>query len=331
MGNFKFITTESARNMGILSQDDSTTFTTSKITLNGIKNRANLIYQDVIMNEMILHYPDDFEQLTYPTQAYRTTFIVSASSSGTTWVSTTPVFNNFDETLQIQLVPNGSTISGINAVTPSLTLKIQQYVNSTTIIADASYSSTYLGYTGLILTNEFPFNGDTTDLKEIMNLYIQLTPNSIYQPATLERRTVLPPRQINAYSLYNPVWYRTTQNVNGTHIRAAGVYPYPSDYRASYYFGYTRRVQPMVNDSDTPELENMGITEVIINGVTAWGLKIIDPESKIAYSFEEKDKAGDTKPRGMRQFVRNYRPVNRSQARKMKQGAFLNNMITRST
>lgn len=326
---FLNIQREVARNLGLLSQDDTTIYTQGKVTLAGIKKKINSIYQDDIAQPLIRKFPEDFEETTYPLQTYRESFTISASSSGTTLIATNPVFNNSDEGFSIQIV-SGSTFSGPTAPAATATINILQYISNTQVVIDTTYSTAWNGLTGFIMGNEFIFNGDISDTKEIINLFIKYQPTSSYVPAELRRKSDLPPyKQFKVFSQGRPWFYETTINQNGDQ-RGFGILPYPIDYRGLIQMNITTRPPALVNDGDTPQLEVIGVTETLINGTTAWGLRILDLPAK-AQEYEEVDKDGIVYPRGLKKVIKNYRPVNRSNPKRLRQSQRYYFMWSRST
>ncbi len=328
MSTFATIYKEAARNLSLLSSDESTVISSGRVTLTGIKNQANLIYQDKICNYLTARFPYDFEQSTYPMQTYRTNFVVSASSTGTTLISTTPIFNNSDEGFTIQFV-TGSTFTGPTATASFASCKILQYVNSTTVVIDQTVSATWNATTGFILGNEFQFNGDAVNCKEIIALYYQSTPNTIYLPVTQRMKADLAPRWTTVFSQGNPAWYQTTNLVNGASVRAVGLLPFPTDYRGSIRMDYVRRPAALINDSDIPQLEIAGISDVLINGITAWGLRLLGMP-KEASAYEEGEADGTRGPLGLKAMLKNYIPVNRNKSSKIRMSGTYSAMQGRS-
>lgn len=317
--NFKSIYTEVARNLSLLGSDDISITPQGRVTLGGIKVQINLLYQDRIINYLIARFPLEFEQTTYPLQTYRTNFVVSASSTGTTLISTTPVFNNSDEGYIIQFV-QGSIFTGPTAPAAYSQCKIIQYINNTTVVIDQTFNTGWIGLTSFILGNEFEFNGDALNCKEIISLFYQFQPNSIPIQATLRQKSDMPYFKILGFSQEASVWYRTTHLVNGQAVRAVGIAPIPTDYRGTIIMNYTRRPAALVNDSDIPQLEISGISNVLINGTTAWGLRILGRKEE-AQDYEEGTMLNNVRtrdPLGLKEMLKNFVPINRGRPAKLR-------------
>jgi len=318
--NFKSIYTEVARNLSLLGSDDVSITPQGRVTLGGIKIQINLLYQDRIVNYLIERFSLEFEQTTYPLQTYRTNFTVSGSSTGTTLISTIPIFNNSDEGYTIQFVSAGMPITGPNATTAFANCKILQYISNNSVVIDQTVQSAWTGSTAFILGNEFEFNGDAANCKEIISLFYQFQPNSIPIQATLRQKSDMPFFKILGFSQGAPVWYRTTHLVNGQSIRAVGIAPIPTDYRGTIIMNYTRRPASLVNDSDVPQLEISGISNVLINGTTAWGLRILGRKEE-AKDYEEEIRLNNVQtrePLGLKEMLKNFVPINRGRPAKLR-------------
>lgn len=298
---------EVARNLKILSSDDSTIISGSTVTTTGIKNKINSIYQDKFGEWLIRKYPQDFEAVTYPLNTYRQSFTVSGSSSGTSLVSTTPVFANGDELFKIAFV-NGSYPTAATAV-----VQINTYTSATGVTMASSVAS-YVGYTGYILGNEYTLNGAASDAKEIVDIKVKYsypTTTSFWQSAELRRKTDLPPTDSNLFNQSAPIYYLMTGVESSLPVRGFGILPYPTDYRGQVQVVYTQRITALSANSDVPRLEVIGISEALVNGVTAWGWRILGDENKAA-QYEA------LYQRDMIDITRNYRPRNRSHASRIR-------------
>lgn len=313
---------EVARNLNLLSSDDTTIITGSNVTQVGIQNKLNSLYQDKFGQWLIRKYPQDDEQVTYPLYMYRQSFIVSASSTGTTLISTTPIFANGDEGFQIAFV------DGVFGTAPLGTLQIQTFVSTTQVTLFNDIPSDYIGTTGYILGNEFTLNGDASVIKEIISVETKYQyPVSSWvewQFAELRRKTDLPNIDSNAFSSAAPIYYLTSDLESGQTLRAFGILPFPTDYRGQVRITITKRFDAMVNPTDVPRLENIGVSEPLINGTTAWGWRVLGDieKSNIYESVYQRD---------MVDITRNYRPVNRAHSSKIRMSNYyerLNNKLS---
>jgi hypothetical protein len=302
---------EVARNLKILASDDATIISGSTVTTQGIKNKINAIYQDSIGEFLIRKYPQDFEQTTYPMYMYRQSFTVANTSSGTTLISTTPVFANGDESYKVALV------NGAFGTAATTTVKINTYVSTTQVTTDVDVTA-YIGYTAYILGNEFTLNGAASDAKEIVGFntkYNYPVTSNYWNPAELRRKTDIPPTDSTMFTQFAPIYYLFTGVESRSSVRGFGILPRPRDYRGQIQVTYTQRIPAMVNNTDTPKLEVIGISDVLVNGVTAWGWRILGDEQK-AMMYDQ------LYQRGIVEIERNYRPRNRSHASKLRQSDY---------
>ena len=211
-------------------------------------------------------------------------------------------------------------ITGPNATAAFASCKILQYISNTSVIIDQTVQSAWTGSTAFILGNEFEFNGDATNCKEIISLFYQYQPNSIPIQATLRQKTDMAYIKVLGFSQGGPVWYRTTHLVNGQSVRAVGIAPIPTDYRGTIIMNYTRRPSQLINDSDAPQLEVSGISSVLINGATAWGLRILG-RTEEAKDYEEGTMLSNVRtrnPLGLKEMLKNFVPINRGRAAKLR-------------
>lgn len=298
---------EVARNLKILASDDSTIIPGSTVTLTGIKNKINAVYQDKFGEFLQRKYPQDFEQITYPLNMYRQSFTVSSSSSGTSLVSTTPVFANGDELFQVAFV-NGSFGTAATAM-----VQLDTFVSSTQVTMDSAIDA-YKGYTGYILGNEYTLNGAASDAKEIVGIqtkYSYPTTSNFWNTAELRRKTDLPPLDSRLFTTTAPIYYLMTAIESSLPVKGFGILPFPTDYRGQIQVTYTQRIAALSANSDIPRLEIEGISEAIINGTTAWGWRILGDENK-AGMYEA------LYQRDMIDITRNYRPRSRSHSSRLR-------------
>lgn len=285
--------TEVARNANILSSDDAT-IAQGTVTSKGIDNKINQIYRDVVGQQLIDKYPDDFEDTIEPTPTNRASFTVDAASSGSTLVSTSAVFANLDEGFEVQ---NGSTLEK---------LRITRFNSPTTVTVQGDVPASWVGATVYILFNKFTFEGDAADLKEIRRVRINWTGNDLQFRSLrlLQNLRLAGANPEGNYSTSDPVWYPTTVKEGGSTIRAIGILPYPTNYNGRLQYSYTARPRLLRSDIDVPQLEVMGISEVLIQGASAWACGVLrewDAANQYMAMYD----------RVLAQAIRSYKPRSR--------------------
>lgn len=283
-----------AENLNMLKSDD-TTIQPGLVTATGITNRINDYYREMLFPLFADKFPEDFEQTTYPYPTYTATDIV-ASGSTYTLNSTNPIFTNSMEGFTIQ------------NTTLSTTAKIVTFVSTTQVILDTSIGSTWNASTIYVLGNEFSFGGDTTDIMEIKSVRIKYrSTDNGYIECVLRQKKHLIEIGNEVFNPNAPYFYTTSIKIGTTQTKALGFLPFPVDRTGSWQMTYIQRPDALTS-SDEPLLTVSGISQVIINAVTAWG-KRVQAKYDEAQQFEEVDpRTGTVYGKGTLALIRNYKP-----------------------
>jgi hypothetical protein len=314
---FENIKKRIADNLGVLASDDST-IVSGIFTETSIGNKVNDIYLEVLFPYLSDKFPQEFEQTTYPVSTYTATGTVSASSTSTTLIATTSIFANSMEGFQVYNATDDEYV------------KIVTYSSATQVTVDTTIGDTWDGDTIYVLGNEFTLGGGATDAKELSSIGIKYNSSDSYftQCTRANKRTVM--YESDRYSTASPIFYETTVDVGGVPTSAIGIIPYPTHYDGKLQLLYTERPSSLSSSSDEPRLRNAGISDVIINGVTAWGFRRLDKFNE-AERYEERDpRTGMILPKGTLALVRNLKLKTRSGPHKIKLGDYYNALYSRN-
>lgn len=308
--NFITMTNRIADNLSMLSSDGSTILTNSRVTKAQIQNKINDIYREELFPRLSDKFPDDFKQGTYPYPTYTSMGTASASSTSYSLIATSNVFSNSMEGFTVQNITNGTTA------------KIVTYVSATQVTLDTQINDTWDGATFYVLGNEFTFGGDTTDIKEIKAIYIKYynTDKYFVKCPRIDYEQAIEYGS-ESFDRYSPKYYLTTINVNGTPTQAFGVLPFPLDYQGSIKLTYIQRPPALSADTDSPLISTPGISEVIINGVSAWGYYQMT-------KFGAGDRYQSLYQTGITSLIQNYKPKVRSNPTSLRT-SFYSDALTR--
>jgi hypothetical protein len=304
------MTTEIARNLVILSDDESTIIS-SKVTETGIHAIINRIYRDRIAQSLIDKYPGDFTQQTYQRGLYRASFTVS-TQVGAVITSGSAVFSNRDQEFYIQ-----------NPTTSEIIL-VKTFTNATTIELNSEPSTSWVGNTCYILDNEFLFDGDASDAREITEVLVKYRSTERYYTRA-ERRNLssLSPLSAQEFNSSYPIWYITTIQTSEGNSRGFGILPFPTTYDGLLEIRYTERPDKLINDSDELQLRVAGLEEVIILGGTAWGYRMLGDRGS-AQEYQADYNAA------FKDLINSYKPKSRSGPSRIRFSGYLQNMIDRT-
>lgn len=255
---------EVARNLGLLSSDETTIIEDSRVTAQGITNKINQIYIDNIAQVLMNKYTHDFENESGQLPTYSESYSI-LSVTGTTLVSATDAFSQYDVGCQIQNPTDSNFVT------------IASYTSSTTVMLKEAPATNWVGNTVYTLNNYFPFDGDLVDVKEVVEIKVKYSPTaSSYEfpeIITDENRKGL---DNSDWSTSAPKWYYTNiQSDDGSSKRALAILPRPTNYNGILEIRYTARPPKMGLASDIPKLEVIGISETLILGATSWGLRLL--------------------------------------------------------
>lgn len=286
-----------ARNLGMLSSDNSTIIEGS-ITKNGLEDEINRVWIEVVCQALMAKSSNDFTAEA-KTNTFRDLFtVVAVDLTNKTITSSTGVFGTADVGAKIQ-----------HPTTLAL-YTIAGYITPKQVTITEIPSTTWVGVTAYILNNILILDTEAEDLKEILKLQIRYTSTS---PAFIEadKQTVGNFKSISNSNLVftsNPVYSLGSIQVNDVIKRCISYYPFPIDYRGEVKFTYTQQPNKLVNESDQPSLQIIGISDAIINGVTAWGFRMMNDLAR-SQAFEENNPAlGGIVPKGLSMALKNYMP-----------------------
>lgn len=293
-----------ARNLSILASDNETIIE-GQITKLGLDEEIDRIYIEVIAQYLCNINPDDFT-VEARKNTFRGVFIAVGINSENIITSVTGVFGSADV---------GHTL--YNA-TDNSKLIIKTYISSTQVVVDKTPISAWAGDTIYILTPVLTLNDEDLDgIKEVTKLEIAYTPTDIYRikadKVTLNNYKDLTQTGSNLiFSSYKKAVY-TSSNIelNNKMVRCIYYSPAPSKPDGVIYLTYVKLPEKLKEEDSEPALNVLGVSEVLINGVTAWGLKIQNEFKKVSYFEELNPNLGGAVPRGLTAIFKNYKP-NRS-------------------
>ncbi len=293
--NYITMTQRIADNLSMLSTSDGVTITDGpRVTQAQIKNKINDIYREELFPMVSDKFPDDFKQGTYPLNTYTSSGVVSGASSGTTLITTGSVFSNAMEGFTIQNPTTGTTA------------KITAYVGASQVTLDSAVGTLWNGNTVYVLGNEYTFGGDTTDIKEVKAVYIKYNNSDSYF-RKCERIDYELAIEVGSetFSKGDPKFYLSSITIGGVPTQSIGILPYPTDYLGKLKFMYIQRPPALSGNTDSPLMSVPGISELIINGVTAWGkfLQVKMDEGQLYQGLYNQGKAA---------LLTNYKPKVRS-------------------
>lgn len=293
--NYITMTRRIADNLKMLSSTDGMTITDGNgVTQAQIKNKINDLYREELFPLFSDKFPDDFKQGIYPLNTNTVSNTVSTSSSGYNLYANSNTFSNSMEGFKVQ-----NTILNVFAT-------IVTYVSPTQVILDTNIGSTWNNNTFYILGNEFTFGGDTTDIKEVKAVYVKYGSTDQYFRKCVRVDYEQSIEYGNeTFSKASPRFYLTSIQIANVNFQAIGILPYPTHYLGKLKFTYIQRPPALLLDNDIPILTIPGISEVIINGVTYWGLR-----QQVRLDLADRYLQDYTK--GKADLIMNYKPKVRS-------------------
>lgn len=286
--------------------DDGETIKNGNVTETGIKKKLNSLYRDTVFNVLVDSFPEDFTQETRWTTMYTQSGTVDASADGTTLVATTGIFSSNDVNVSVYNSTDGAIA------------EITDYTSSTTVTTDVDISD-WVGDTIYVLQNTFTFGGDAVDLREVLSVYVDYGTGIVRKA----RRLLRTDRDYhNIYTTSNPAYVLTSVDVGGVTKPAITIFPAPTNASAKYKLVYTEKPAEMTSDSDEPVMKNIGISEVLIAGATAWAAAIKKETALSSYWNGEFDK-------WLGMMVRKYKPANRDNPPTTKMSSYFEYIRTR--
>jgi len=291
-----------ARNLGMLSSDNSTIIE-GNITKAGLDDEINRVYLEVIAQQMIYKSGQDFT-VESRQNTFRAFFTVSAIDVPNKKItSTTSVFGRADIGVKIQ-----------NPITGTF-YTISTVISSTQVIVEEVPSATWVGTTVFILNNIIILDGEMKDFKEILKVQIKYADNDIKflqcKKETISNFKDLTNNEQGNIGI-NPVYALSTIEQDEVMKRIISYYPYPNVYDGEIRITYTKLPEKLTRDDQEPALNAIGVSETIINGVTAWGLKAMGEVQKSAIYEENNPVLGGIVPKGLGLTMKNYAPERNS-------------------
>jgi hypothetical protein len=289
---------------------DMTTIIDGKVTATGIENRINYVYREELFPLFSDKFSIDFEQRTNPLNTYTTTGTVSASSTGTTLVAGSNIFSQ-----------NMVGFRVYNVIDEEFAT-ITAYTSATTVTVNVTLGDTWDGDTIYVLGNEFTYGTALSDLKEIKRVEIKYASTDT---EWIEMQEIDQSLAQNVRSTVNPGYYRTSLLVGDELVAAIGIDPYPQYYNGLLKITYIKRPKELSSDSDSPVLNVPGISQVIIDGVTAWGKGLKgewDDADRYRAQYEGNPNSRTTG--GKVGLIRNYKPKTRGQNKTVRSSAMTN-------
>ena len=301
-----------AENIGILASDNATVID-GRVTGAGIRNKLNDIYIEDLFPLFSDKFADDFMRTTYPLPSWTATGTANVSSTGTTLITTTNVFVNSMEGFIVQC-PTALTGGPTTA-------KILTYTSATQVILDTTIADYWDGQIIYVLGNEFTLTGDIADIKEIKRVQMKYySTDRYYKPLERVDYTQSVEYGNELVTRSHPQWYITTINVNSVPTRAFGILPFPVDYQGKIQVMYIER-PPRLSPGDEPVLNVPGMSEVLVNGVPAWALRLMTV-------FDAADRFAQEYMAGKAALISNYKPKNRSNPNVIRNSSYVD-MISR--
>jgi hypothetical protein len=300
---FKEIQKAIARNLGLLASDNETIIE-GAITTNGIRDEINRVYKNIVLPRLIATSPDDFAVIAEQNTNRASFTVASVDTVNKLLVSTTGVFGNADVGFEIY------------NPTKNKTIKITGYVNPTQIGYESNPASDWTGDVVYILSNILVLDGDLEDFKEVLKLDIKYNP-SVNRWKNSQQLTIANfiDNIDNTYNGTNTgtCYFCTTSiKINDVTKKVIKYYPYPSNYNGTIRLTYSQIPASLVQTDDVPMLDSLGVSEIIINGVTSWGWKMLNDLNKASLYEENNPQMGGIVPKGLTLAIQSYKPFRSS-------------------
>lgn len=288
-----------ALNLNIRSSDGETLLE-DRFTSDDLTDQINRVYREIIAQLMIKKNSDDFT-VTALGQTYRANFTV-ASIDTTNYLinSTTSVFGRADVGSRIQNPINNEFYT------------ITEVITAQQIKVSVKPQSSLVGANIYILTPLVVFESGLEDLKEVIKFQIKYTSDqSDWRNANRETTLNFLNKSGSSATLSfksQCVYNVGTIEVANSMKRCVQYYPHPDTYTGEFRIIYTKLPAKLVEDIDEPILNAIGVSDVIINGVTAWGLKVQKEYSAVNAYLENNPKLGGVVPLGLTLCLDSYQP-----------------------
>ena len=231
------------------------------ITATDIGNWVNDRYLDELFPMLSTQYPEDFLQVG-KLNFYKTTGTASASSTSTTLVASTAIFNN------------GMVGDTVYNSTDEETAVITAYTSTTTVTLDTTIADTWDGDTIYVLGHEFGLGGNATDLRSIKRISVKYDSDAdYYRTCTYKDKNKVFEYGNETYSEESPIWYPTTVKISDVPTTAIGILPEATENVASgIEIEYIEKPADLSADADVPRLP-LGSHNLLVLGGTADALR----------------------------------------------------------
>jgi hypothetical protein len=302
---------EIARNINQLADDEST-FINGIVTSTSVNTKIGNVYFQEIFPLLSDKFPTEFRQETYRFSTYTATATVAGASTGTTLVVTTAIFTNDMEGFYVENVTDDTKV------------KIVTYINSTNVTVDSTIGDDWDGDTVYVLGNEYTFGGDTTDMKEIIGIKVKYSSSdTTYRVCEKRRFEGVQVVGNETYSKTAPIWYPTMVDVSGVPYRGFGILPFPDSYAGKIVATYVERPPALDDDSDIPLLDITGVSQLLVDSVTSWALRI-------KKEFGEADRHQMDYEKNLKRLVMSFKPMSRGGASRVRHSGYMSAIGRRS-
>jgi len=295
--------TNIAENLNQLASD-GTTIAEGRITEEAIERKINQVYRDELFPLVSDKFPQDFERETY-LQNMRTADGIIVSITDTTLVANSGIFDNS---------MRGFTVYNI---TQSDSSKIEAYTSSTTVELEDEMDWDANDVI-VVLGNEYTLEGNASDFKEIRQIRVKYAGQSDFVEATRINKedAYVSDLKESDYSKDDPKFYLgMLAKTDGTKKRMIGFLPFPTTPGGKFFVRYIEKPSELTDATDETQLSNIGIDQVIIDGVTAWGYGLLEKWSS-AKQYRE------LYMNGKRDLIMNYKPKSRSGSSSLKESSY---------
>jgi hypothetical protein len=280
-----------------MRSSDGATILEGRIRKSDLIKQVNRVYREVIAQQLIDKNQDDFT-VTAQGNTYRANFMVASIDAVNNLInSSINVFGRADVGSQIQ-----------NPATNEF-YTIIEYITSTQVKVDLTPQVSLVSANVYVLNNIIVLDEGLEDLKEILNFQIKYN-DSDYRWVTCARETgfnFLDKSDRNNSFGSRGIYSITTIEMSGAMKRCLTYHPYPTNYDGVFRLVYTKLPPALVSETDEPMLNAIGVSEVIINAVTAWGLKIKKELEQISLYQESNPKYGGVIPMGLTLCLESYK------------------------
>lgn len=225
--------------------DSSDNFITGRdITETQIGNWVNDAYLEDVFSLLSAQYPQFFDRVGYVAN-YSTTGIADNTSTGTTLVATTNLFNNSMIGLYVE------------NITDSVSTKITDYTSPTTVTVEDTIGDTWDGDSIRVINNTYTLSGDATDFYMLEDVMIRMSTDSQYIRATAREEKDLFQTGYEVFNQLHPVYFLTKVNTSTTPIQAFKIFPLLKVGDAKcVYIKYVEKPVLLSADADVPFLPN---------------------------------------------------------------------------